>query len=174
MENINFILLISCVISISALSLIFNIILMMRLSQVNKRIDDHGRFIYQMMKRSDEVKETSNNTSEGVTKVNETVTSLTSSIRSLVKQNQAQLKKANETIFPGPQLLQLVDQCITENILMTAVLIQKQHVVSEDPLIRVSRIVEQTFPHVNPTYIKERCIYIMEDFNRSQTGQKAQ
>ena len=173
MENTNFILLISCI-SIGALSLLFNIILMARLSQVNKRMDDHGRFIYQMMKRSDEVKETSNDTSEGVTKVNETVTSLTSSIRSLVKQNQAQLKKANETIYPGPQLLQLVDQSITENILMTAVLIQKQHVVSEDPLIRVSRIVEQTFPHVNPTYIKERCIYIMEDYNRSQTGQKAQ
>ena len=98
MENTNFILLISCI-SIGALSLLFNIILMVRLSQVNKRMDDHGRFIYQMMKRSDEVKETSNDTSEGVTKVNETVTSLTSSIRSLVKQNQAQLKKANSSAY---------------------------------------------------------------------------
>lgn len=154
----------------SALSLLTFIAIMVRISQLNKRLDIHANYIYQMMKATDESKESQTTISTDVNKVNETMSSLTSSIRSLVKQNQA---AAQEKIYPGPQLLQLIDSCITENILMSASLIKKQR-VPNDPLAMVSDIVIKTFPHVDEKYIINRVIYIMEDYNASSTGQKAQ
>lgn len=146
------------------------ITVLIRLRQVNKRLDLFGNYIYQMMKANDSSKESQRSISENVNKVNETMSSLTSSIRSLVKQKQ---DAANEKIYPGPQLLQLIDSCITETILMTATLISRQR-VPNDPLLLVSDIVTKTFPHVDTTFLEQRIIYIMEDYNRSNTGQKTQ
>lgn len=146
------------------------ITVLIRLRQVNKRLDLFGNYIYQMMKANDSSKESQTSISENVNKVNETMSSLTSSIRSLVKQKQ---EAANEKIYPGPQLLQLIDSCITETILMTATLISRQR-VPNDPLLLVSDIVTKTFPHVDTTFLEQRIIYIMEDYNRSSTGQKTQ
>lgn len=129
-----------------------------------------GNYIYQMMKASDTTKETQTDISSDVNKVNETMSSLTSSIRSLVKQNQA---ASEEKIYPGPQLLQLIDSCITETILMTATLVSKQR-VPENPLVFVSDIVIKTFPHVDVKFIENRVIYIMEEYNHSSSGKKAQ
>lgn len=150
--------------------LIMCITVLIRLRQVNKRLDLFGNYIYQMMKANDSSKESQTSISENVNKVNETMSSLTSSIRSLVKQKQ---EAANEKIYPGPQLLQLIDSCITETILMTATLISRQR-VPNDPLLLVSDIVTKTFPHVDTTFLEQRIIYIMEDYNRSSTGQKTQ
>jgi hypothetical protein len=155
---------------ICALSLLTFIVIMVRISQLNRRLDDHGNYIYKMMKATDESKESQTSISTDVNKVNETMSSLTSSIRSLVKQKQ---EAANEKIYPGPQLLQLIDSCITETILMTATLISRQR-VPNDPLLMVTDIVTKTFPHVDTTFLEQRIIYIMEDYNRSSTGQKAQ
>lgn len=152
-------------------------VVIIRLRQLNRRLDDQCNFIYVQMKEDEEIKDTQLTISNDINELSksfdtqkETMTSLTSSIRSLVKQNQA---KNDEKIFPGPQLLQLIDSCITETILMTATLISKQR-VPNDPLVMVTEIVTKTFPHVDVTFLEQRIIYIMEEYNKSSTGQKAQ
>lgn len=163
------------------ISIIVNIVVLIicvfivsrNIKHMRNTMNDYASLMYETMKRTDEASKTSLNIENGINTVDDNVKSLTSSIRSLVKQQQEQQKsRNNEKIFPGPQLLEMLDKCIVENVSMMATLIHKQR-VPDDPLTRVTDITIQTFPHINEQYIIDRCIYVMEEFNKSQSGQKS-
>ena len=160
------ILLIACLIML-LLSITLSIFVIRYFKRMDDKLTGYISLIYDNNKRNENMSSDMNDLSTEVKTINETVTSLTSSIRSLVTQHK--VEKEKEKIYPGPQLLELIDKCITENILMTASLIQQQQ-VPDDPVVTVSEILLNTFPHVNENYLQRRVIYIMNEFNNSRTG----
>jgi hypothetical protein len=145
-------------------------ILVYSFHRIKQKLDDVTNFVYQLMRYHEEDTTNIATVSKMSNTTNETLSTLTSSIRSVMKKVQ---HDNNEKIYPGPQLLDIIDKCITENVLMYASLI-KNDPMPENAITWVSNIVVQTFPHVQTNYLIQRTTYIIEEFNNSQTGRKAQ
>lgn len=159
------------IISIIVLVLSFAfIILCVSYKKMKRTLEDNLKFMYQLMRQNESTTNNVEQLSKTTNTTNETLSTLTSSIRSVMKKMQ---HDSNEKMYPGPQMLELIDKCITENILMQATLIQNDP-MPENSLVKVSNIVTKTFPHIYPEYIIQRTTYIMEEFNKSQSGRKAQ
>lgn len=159
------------IVSVFALILTIAIIIMaVALNRMKNKMVDLTNFVYQLMRQN----ETSTNSIVEVSNMsnttNETLSTLTSSIRSVMKKMHDNSK---EKIYPGPELLALLDRCIQENVLMYASLI-KNDPMPENPQTKITEIVMKTFPHIDEKYIIQRTIYIMEEFNNSRTGRKSE
>lgn len=161
------ILILGVVVVLLSLSLLLMCVLY---NKTKRTIDDMKNFIYQLMRQND----TSTNSIVEVSKMtnttNETLSTLTSSIRSVMKKVQ---HDNDQKVYPGPQLLELIDKCITENVLMEATLIHNDP-MPENTVAKVANIVIQTFPHVVPDYLIQRTTYVMEEFIASKSGRKSQ
>ena len=138
--------------------------------RIKQKLDDVTNIIYQLMRCNEQSTTSITEVSKMSNTTNETLSTLTSSIRNVMKKMS---HDNDQKIYPGPQLLELVDKCITENVLMYASLI-KNDPMPENPVTWISNIVIQTFPHVKSDYLIQRTTYVIEEFNNSQTGRKAQ
>lgn len=151
------------------ISFIFSISMSISLRNTKIIMKDYSSMMYSLMKTNERYNENMNDIQKDVTTTQESLKSLTSSIRSLVKQ---QHEENDKKILPGPQLLKMLDDIITETILMQASLMQNQ-IVPDSAVNEIGEIVQATFPHIDQKYIGKRILYIMNEYNRSKTGQKA-
>ena len=152
-----------------SLLLIPIIILCINYVKMKNTLTDYTHFMYQLMRKIESVDSNTDKIAQSTNTTNETLNTLTSSIRSVIRK----LAEENNTkIMPGPQLMELIDKCITEHVLMEAKLTQNQ-VVKDKVMNTIAGFITETFPHVNEEYIVRRVTYIIEEFISSNTGRKS-
>ena len=152
-----------------SLLLIPIIILCINYIKMKNTLTDYSHFMYQLMRKIESTDSNTDKIAQSTNTTNETLSTLTSSIRSVIRKMD---EEHNTKIMPGPQLMELIDKCITEHVLMESKLMQNQ-VVKGKVINTVSGFITETFPHVNQEYLVRRVTYIVEEFNNSNTGRKS-
>ena len=176
MQTLTIILILISVISVST-----TLFISLSLRKMKNTLNDYTSLMYAVIKRNDSLEESMNdnmnkmnsNLSQILTVSNETknaMTSLTSSVYSILKHNKEEREKK---VYPTAQMMEAIDSVITEHVLMCAFLIREQR-IADPPAKYITERISRAYPNLDYEYICERVLYIMDQFNHSSTGQKAQ
>ena len=176
--------LITILISLSFSLIVLLLIILMMVFKMKKTLKDYTSLMYSIIRKTnaleDTVRDNDEQTQSSLTHITTTsdatvdvVKSLTSSIRSLIKQNQEKALKDQTRVYPNAQMIPIIDEFITEHVLLCAFLIREQR-IPDPPAKYITERVSQAYPNIDYDYICERVLYIMDQFNRSTNGTKAQ
>jgi hypothetical protein len=103
--------------------------------------------------------------SDDITSVQQNIKSLTSSIGHVIKENQT---IRGEKVYPSPQLAELIQATIKEQITIEMLLSNKMRIANKDSVGKIIENVSKTYPNVDVEYLTKKCLAMIELSTQSQ------
>lgn len=129
------------------------------INKLQSTISNQSFTILQLMKKLTESNELLFYLNQNETKNMNNLSSLTSSIQI---QLEEQKKQSEHTIYPTPQLSEMIGVTIKEQIATEEVLSSHMRMPKAESTKKIIDVVIATYPHVNKEYLVKRCMAQIE------------
>lgn len=132
---------------------------------LENRLEEQSSVLYSILKKHIIYDDKLYVMSDDITSVQQNIKSLTSSIGHVIKENQT---IRGEKVYPSPQLAELIQATIKEQITIEMLLSNKMRIANKDSVGKIIENVSKTYPNVDVEYLTKKCLAMIELSTQSQ------
>lgn len=145
------------------------IVLLVKLHRMNNLTNEQSRVLYVMLTKQRNQDNRSIRMDNEISSVRKNIMSLSTSIDLVLKDYK---RMEEQSIYPGPQLADMITSTIKEQIAIELTLSKNMRIPSKSSVNKIITNTIKTYPHVDRDYIVKKCLTLVEISNEQRLNKQ--